>query len=432
MAGMFYSLQETAERLGKTEAEVKQLAKDGRLREFRDGSNLLFKIEEVNALMAENLDKGMETDIDLELEPAGTASDIDDEMDLDLDLEAVAEEEENLELDLESEPEEAKTGGLELLAEAEATSELDLEPDMELDLEDDGETGQEMSESDILAGIGDDDLTPAAPEETEDEISLAPETGMLTGESDITDMDTALTGEGISILGETDADYDITEDSLAETVGPAGTSTEASLEEIEGDVNLDSFGSGSGLLDLSLQADDTSLGGILDEIYTTEGDDDQGGEGADMLDDMTAEADHVVADEEIAVPEPMMAIPTVTQTFAETAPDSQSNILGMLLFLPLLVLLYASIVAISAQREFMPSILTSIQGLIWYIMGGAAFVSVLIVAASFMVGGEKGPKTARPKKEKKAKGKKEKPKKEKKAKAEKPKKEKKSLFGKKK
>jgi hypothetical protein len=57
--------------------------------------------------------------------------------------------------------------------------------------------------------------------------------------------------------------------------GSAGTAAEASLEEIEDDVNLDSFGSGSGLLDLSLQADDTSLGGILDEIYTTEG-----GEGA--------------------------------------------------------------------------------------------------------------------------------------------------------
>jgi hypothetical protein len=59
---------------------------------------------------------------------------------------------------------------------------------------------------------------------------------------------------------------------MAETaVGPAGSSAEASLEEIEDDVSLDSFGSGSGLLDLSLQADDTSLGGILDEIYTPEG-----------------------------------------------------------------------------------------------------------------------------------------------------------------
>jgi len=43
-----------------------------------------------------------------------------------------------------------------------------------------------------------------------------------------------------------------------------------SLEEIEKDVSLDTFGSGSGLLDLSLQADDTSLGAILDEIYTPE------------------------------------------------------------------------------------------------------------------------------------------------------------------
>jgi len=41
-------------------------------------------------------------------------------------------------------------------------------------------------------------------------------------------------------------------------------------DEIESDVNLDSFGSGSGLLDLSWHNDDTSLGGLLDEIYTNE------------------------------------------------------------------------------------------------------------------------------------------------------------------
>ena len=50
---------------------------------------------------------------------------------------------------------------------------------------------------------------------------------------------------------------------------------EVSLDEVGDDVNLDTFGSGSGLLDLSLQADDTSLGGILDEIYTANGDEQQ-------------------------------------------------------------------------------------------------------------------------------------------------------------
>jgi len=91
--------------------------------------------------------------------------------------------------------------------------------------------------------------------------------------NDLTDADTALTGLGTSVLGETDKDYAITDDTMAETAiptGAGGTTPEVPLEEIEGDVNLDSFGSGSGLLDLSLQADDTSLGGILDEIYTAE------------------------------------------------------------------------------------------------------------------------------------------------------------------
>jgi len=50
MAAMFYTLKEAAARLGKTEKEVKRLAKEGKLREFRDGTTLLFKIDEVESL----------------------------------------------------------------------------------------------------------------------------------------------------------------------------------------------------------------------------------------------------------------------------------------------------------------------------------------------------------------------------------------------
>ena len=53
MAGMFYSLQEVAEKLNKTEEEVKEIIKQGRLREFRDGPNLLFKVDEVEALLSD-------------------------------------------------------------------------------------------------------------------------------------------------------------------------------------------------------------------------------------------------------------------------------------------------------------------------------------------------------------------------------------------
>jgi hypothetical protein len=136
----------------------------------------------------------------------------------------------------------------------------------------------------------------------------------------------------------------------------------------------------------------------------------------------------------MAAPEPMIAAPAaIAQAFVEVAPDAQSNMLGILLFLPLAALLYAAIVVVAAHREVMPSILESIQGVVWYILAGATVVSILVIGASFVVGGEKKPKaTKAPKAKKEKKAKDKKAAKEKPAKAEKPKKEKKPLFGKKK
>ena len=53
MAGMFYSLQEAAQKLNMSEEEVTKLVEERKLREFRDGSNVLFKVSEVEALMAD-------------------------------------------------------------------------------------------------------------------------------------------------------------------------------------------------------------------------------------------------------------------------------------------------------------------------------------------------------------------------------------------
>jgi len=432
MAGMFYSLKETAQKLGLTEDAVKQLAEDGKLREFRDGSNLLFKIDEVNALLAES----PEMDMDLGLEPDEGGASTQELLGLEPVAEEAAEQEPSFGLDLEAVPEEAPapegTADLQLSADAEATSDLELSAD--LTAEEPAEASS--AEEDFMVGMGAEEEPLAGPADEESEIGLAPESGILDSDSDITDMDTTLASEGIDVLGKSDADYEVTDDSLAETVGPAGTTGEASLEEIEEDVNLDSFGSGSGLLDLSLQADDTSLGGILDEIYTAEG----GEEGApaagetDMVEDITAEAEHAATEEDMAAHEVMVAAPlAITPAFAEVAPDTQSNMLGMLLFLPLLALLYAAIVVVAAQRDVMPSILQSIQGFVWYIVGGAAFIAIAVSAAALLSGREKAPKAPKAAKAKKEKAPKEKKAKAEKApKAEKPKKEKKPLFGKKK
>ena len=53
MAKMFYTLDEAKAALGKNEEEIKQLAREGRLREFRDGPRLMFKADQVESLKAE-------------------------------------------------------------------------------------------------------------------------------------------------------------------------------------------------------------------------------------------------------------------------------------------------------------------------------------------------------------------------------------------
>lgn len=52
MAGMFCSLEEAAQKLAKSEEEIKEMIKQGTLREFRDGPNLLLKVDEIEELAA--------------------------------------------------------------------------------------------------------------------------------------------------------------------------------------------------------------------------------------------------------------------------------------------------------------------------------------------------------------------------------------------
>lgn len=388
MAGMFYSLEEAAEKLHKSEAELKEIVKEGKLREFRDGPNILFKVEEVEALLSEEAIAESEAlpEPEFEAEPEGLSE---------------AESEELPEPEFEAEPEEIP------------------EPELEADLQ---ETSTSPSPEPEIPELEDQEpeTIPASEEDLDlDEILLAPETGAPALPNDLTDADTALTGQGTSVLGQTDKDYDITDDTMADTVIPPETSSEVPLEEIEEDVNLDTFGSGSGLLDLSLQADDTSLGGILDEIYTAEGEGPEISE-ADSEAAAPPEAGPVIAEEELLGPQPTSEIPTLAAPLIELAPDKQSNILGSLLFLPLVFIIYTLIVAVAALGGVVPSIQSSIQDFIWYIAGAAIVATGIVAGASFMLGGERGTKVKAPKAKKEKK-----PKKEKVAKVKKPKKEKK-------
>jgi hypothetical protein len=65
MAKMFYTIEEVAKKLGKSEEQVKDMAKSGQLQEFRDRDRLMFKVEQVDMLAGGEDDTG---DIQLSLE----------------------------------------------------------------------------------------------------------------------------------------------------------------------------------------------------------------------------------------------------------------------------------------------------------------------------------------------------------------------------
>lgn len=384
MAGMFYSLQEAAEKLNKTENQVEELVKEGRLREFRDGSNVLFKIDEVEALLADTSFN----------QPAQ---------------------------DVSAKPQEAVPP--EVPAEQEKTAQPEIS-----EVAEKPKSSAESEETDLAVADEDIALAPEAIAKAENKENIEIPDDTITADDELTDADTILADEGIGLLGETDTGK-TTEDTMGETqlTGDLEGTTagaEASLEEIEEDVNLDTFGSGSGLLDLSLQADDTSLGGILDEIYTSQGDEGlASGAGASAL-DVAAETEQMLAE----VAQPGMEAPAaIIRPQFEPAPDMMSNTLGYILFLPILAIVYTAIVIVAGQIGVTPAIFTTIQDikpggipLIWYIMIGFAVVALLMAAVPLMSAGQATKKPKRPKPPK-AKKPKEKKTKEKKPKEKKPK-----------
>ncbi len=112
----------------------------------------------------------------------------------------------------------------------------------------------------LAGGSGDSDSgspIPLLPSDDTDAISLA-DTNM-TSKAGLTSTGTG-TGSGMSVFGPDEVEP---VDPLAQTAV-----TNPMADTAQGDLSLESVGSGSGLLDLTRESDDTSLGAeLLDEIY---------------------------------------------------------------------------------------------------------------------------------------------------------------------
>ncbi len=358
MAEKYYSLEEVMEKLVKSEEQIRQLVEEGKLHEFREEGNVLYKAEEVEGF-SEDTEVDIEEDFTLDVGGEEGSS-------IELLLNATSETESSSAPVEESGGVEFETGGVELESDAVEfeTGGVELES---------GEAELEADAAELVSGI--------------------------SAEMDISELssaDTSIGTTGINVLGDTDDEYKLASDSKGETVGAESTGTGAGtgsgLADLDADINMDSIGSGSGLLDLSLQADDTSLGAVLDDILPT-------GEGEEAPltpeeTNMAEEADKIFEEADPNEAVQSVSEPGVMAQYFEPAADSLSNACGIMLIIPFLALIYAVIVIITGLRDISPGILKIMEGAmygmatIWIVAGVLAVVILFIFGIASMMGGK--------------------------------------------
>jgi hypothetical protein len=409
MAADYYSLAEVAEKLGKTEDQIKSLILEGKLREFRDGADILFNAQEVDSLAAghevdlapgaEDLPELSKDDVELLPDDAGEI-DIDD---ISADeatasfagsLGISSDDEDSISIEDSvmipespaSKPDES-IGVADISDESIGVSDATTTPDA---VAGSSSADDSLNFSDSLKGeeneddsFGDLDLASLSGSD----LSLGDLSALSGGDIDLSELsgaDTNIDPSGVKVLNKNDKDFKISDDSTSDTNFSDGTGGMMdSLGDLDADINLDSVGSGSGLLDLSLQADDTSLGAVLDDILPPAG---EGGDISDIgEDEPLAEAANAPifsqGQSSVGAMEPMMARQAVA-----IPPDAFSKACGIELFLPLIAVIYGVILVFAAQSGIKPSILTAVENYIWYIAGGLAFVAVMIVTIAALMG----------------------------------------------
>ncbi len=265
MAKMFYTIEEAAEKLGKSADEVQQMADSGQLQEFRDRDRLMFKKEQV----------------------------------------------------------------------------------------------------DLVAGGGEDDILSLGDE-------LEPLSLSSSGSGSSLGLDMGKEGTGISI-------FDPDETELAD----ASEQTQITDSGLEAGFDLDAASSGSGLLDLTKEADDTSLGAdLLDDVYGQEtmgatspaGESGIMDEPAALFEGSEGEADAVAA--------PAAALPVLAEAY-----DGTWSGIGGGLALGMTICLAAAIaVVLFAMTGSLEPVRDIITGQFYAVVGGMAGVVVIFAIIGMVLG----------------------------------------------
>jgi len=309
MAKSFYSSKEAAEKLGKTEDDLKGFVRDGSLREFRDGDKTNYKVQDVDQLAAT-----------LGITSGDSVTD---------------------------------------LLSGSASGELILEP-----VEDSGVDLLSASGSGDILGLADTDLSGTSGGST-----TAGKSG--TGAKG----DTVVPSAGVNIFDDDDLD---------EMVDPLAQTAVTDL----GGLGMDGSGSGSGIMDLTRESDDTSLGAeLLEEIYTGEDDGAAGDPGEDTkagmeerLEDGDDEVFELSEDEDAPA-----AVGTAVVREVVYDSDPLSSGLTAAMVVSVVVMLLAGLAGAGLARGVVPSLLQVVFDNLMIFAGASLGLVIAAAGITFMM-----------------------------------------------
>lgn len=337
MAKIFYTAAEAVSKLGIDQDALKQAVRDGKLREFRDSGSVNYKVDDVDKMAASGELGGADK---------------------------------------------AKTPGSINLSDTDNTM-PDLSAAGSIGLADTGATLGAESPSDATAiggtGLGDSALTGSginlSGTGVGDIVSLDDEEGDPVEGTSVgkSKEDTVVSSVGVSVFDEEELDESA--DPMAKTL---------LTDSAAGGTGLEGIGSGSGLLDLTRESDDTSLGAeLLDEIYPGEesGTVEMGDATRAGLESAILEAEPTKTDEPFEPAEPTSA-PAVTAPGPSTAAaatvsagDAFAYGSSGLVAVALLVMCFGGLAIASMMRGVWPSLLNFIYGKLWMFGLGALVVA---------------------------------------------------------
>ena len=235
---LFYTLSEASAKLGKPEDEVRAMATSGQLDEMLDGDQILFKTQQVDLLAGDGDSEG-------------------DDFDLNLDDSAI---------------------GFDLADSATGAPVVGTEATADLDELGNDNSGLGLSDSGTGLGLG------------------GSGAGLDLGGSGFGfDLGDSGSAAGLDLGGDSSSESGL---GVAFESGEDDDSAETRVADaLDEELSLESVGSGSGLLDLTRESDDTSLGAeLLDEVWDDEDSGDFAASASGLFDSAEPEQVASVAD----------------------------------------------------------------------------------------------------------------------------------------